>query len=92
MNGITSSSPVRKGPEYNRFFNFLSSILALTKRIYPEGHEAQGEHGAHEGHRDGHVDVSVQQQSPEVGSGASRATAQDKKTQSSNLKILRCVC
>ena len=49
---------------------------------YPEWHEGEGQHGAHEGHGDGHVDVAVLEQGPEVRSGASWAAAEDKQTQS----------
>ena len=56
--------------------------MSFTQREYPERHEAECEHGAHEGHGDGHVDVAVQEQGPEVRSCASWAAAEDKQTQS----------
>ena len=49
---------------------------------YPQRHEGEGQHGAHECHGDGHVDVSLQKQRPEVGSRASGAAAQHKQAQS----------
>ena len=47
----------------------------------PERHHAKGGHGGDEGHRDGEVDVPVEQQRPEVGPRSSGAGAEYKKAQ-----------
>ena len=52
----------------------------------PERHHAKCGHRGDKGHGDGEVDVPVEKQRPEVGTGASRTSAQHKETQSEQLE------
>ena len=69
---------------------FLAPALRLQQHLsddwaeeeHPEGHHAKGSHRRHKRHRDGQVDVTAQQQCPEVGARAPGAAAKHKETQS----------
>ena len=82
LNGIFKSEPVNVDPKIVNTIIGEIYCQENTHGKYPEWHEAEGQNCAHEGHGDGHVDVTVQEESPEVGPSSSRTAAQHEQSQS----------